>query len=268
MIRIRVLPWVLLVVVALVVGIGACSKVKEEKAQSDANLASGQTQQPEAAPPPATQTPTTEPAPAPERPRRETRREPRQETPPPAAEQQPTVHEYTVAAGQAVPVTISQELTTKTDVKGSQVTAKTTQPLIVDGATVIPAGSTVSGLITQSERAPRLGGSAKMTVEFTSVQLANGEVYPIRSEPLQFEGKSSTKGDIEKVVGGAVGGGVLGGVLGGKKGAVKGAAAGTVAGGVWAAATRGSDLYVTPGTEVQMTIAAPVRSPVTTGGRS
>jgi len=256
--RIGVLPWVLLPILAFAIGLGACGK-KADKTDSNAAPAADQVaantntnQTPETTQPPqTTPAPTPAPQPAKEPPKPERRHEP---APPPA----PVTQDVTIAAGQALDVTLDRELTTKTDQSGTQFTTVTKEPIIIDGLTVIPIGSTVRGLVMTANRAPRLGGDADMTLEFNSVVLPDGRTMPISAEPLVFKGKSSTKGDIEKVVGGAVGGGILGGVLGGKKGALKGAAGGTVAGGVWAAATRGADLVIEQGREMKVTLTQPV----------
>jgi hypothetical protein len=278
----RILPWALSTALILALGFAACSKTKESASKDpspqspkaswqDSTIAAVQPSPTTQAPPPEVNT--QKPA-EPERQeaRKERPRETggasdrdvnRRETP-----SQPVIREFTVAAGSAIPVILDQELTTKTDAKGAQFTTKIKEAVVVDGVPVLPAQTTIRGVVMRSDRAPRLGGKAEMVVEFTGVELPNGESYAIQSEPIMFEGSSSTKGDVGKVIGGAVGGGVLGGVLGGKKGALKGAAAGGVAGGVWAAATRGSDLYVTQGTEISVTLRQGVQIPVKTGGRS
>lgn len=256
--RKMILPWVLVLILGLSMGLGACGK-KADKA--DSNAPAGTDQATNEDNETSTRETTPPPAQAPAEPRRAPRHEP---SPPPA----PAIQQVTLASGTTLLVTLDRELTTKIDQAGAQFTAITKEPIVVDGITAVPTGSTVRGVVTTSKRAPRLGGDADMTLEFTSVVLPGGRTVPISADPITFKGKSSTKGDIEKVVGGAVGGGVLGGVLGGKKGAVKGAAAGTVAGGIWAAATRGQDLYVTQGTEMNVTLTAPVQMTVNRGERS
>ena len=77
-----------------------------------------------------------------------------------------------------------------------------------------------------------------------------------------MEGKSTTSGDVQKVLGGAVGGAIVGGILGGKEGAVKGGATGGAAGAVWAVATRGNDIVLDAGSAVQVTLSREVRVPV------
>jgi len=268
--KVRVLPWFIVPVLGVAIGFGGCGKGKQAE-KADTNAPPTQSQTAEVTPPPAaTPQPATTPPPAQTPPAGEVKKAPppKHEAKAPLRPPAPVIRDFTVATGAALTVALGQELTTKDMPNGTPFTAQTKEPVVVDGTTVIPAGSTIHGVVTQSEKAPRLGGSSHMTVSFASIELANGESYAIQAQPVQFEGKSSTKGDIEKVVGGAVGGGVLGGVLGGKKGAAKGAAAGTIAGGVWAAATRGTDLYVTPGTEIKVTLSQDLKIPVKTGGRS
>ncbi len=132
----------------------------------------------------------------------------------------------------------------------------------MEGLEPIPAGSVVSGEVTNAEQAGRVGGKAKLTLAFRKIELPDGKSYPISALPLNLEGEGTAKGDIEKVVGGAVGGGILGGVLGGKKGAGKGAAAGTIAGGIFAVATRGNDIVFDPGKEIKVTLDAALTVPM------
>lgn len=168
-----------------------------------------------------------------------------------------------VPAGTEIVVSLDQSLSTETATAGQPFSGRTTEPVEVDGATAIPAGSTVHGEVIVAKRAPNVGGRAKLTLSFGAVELPNGKRYPVSAETLYLEGESTTKGDVEKVVGGALGGAIIGGILGGKSGAVKGAAAGTAVGGVVAVATKGNDIVLDPGTKVGMTLEEDVGITVT-----
>jgi hypothetical protein len=163
-----------------------------------------------------------------------------------------------VQPGDAMTVTLRQALSTESTPIGAKFDAVTQGPVVVDGAVAIPAGSIVHGSVASAERASALGGKARMQLRFDSITTPGGEGLAIAAQPLTLEGKSTARGDVEKVVGGAVGGGMLGGILGGKDGAAKGAAAGTVAGGIWAVATRGNDIVLASGTRMIVTLTAPL----------
>ena len=111
-------------------------------------------------------------------------------------------------------------------------------PVYVRGVEVIPAGSLVTGHVTQVERAGRKGKEGSINVIFTSIKIPNGKQYPIdavlaASDEVDNEGgikgKSSRKRNARfigrgMVVGGLINGGsgvVSGGVMGAARGLIK-----------------------------------------------
>jgi hypothetical protein len=277
-----------LLVLALAMGLAvaggwSCSKRgdnAESRTSNQSEAAPAQQQAvnppPESAPPeqsPAVNPPAQNPPPAaaerqaqsPRRTRRETpRTEQRAQTPPPPAE--PVVRMVEVPAGTEIPATLNQELSTAKDGVGAPFTMTVRENVVQNGVVVIPAGATVAGEIVRSQRAPRLGGKAEMTLEFKELTEPGGKTTKIYADPVPLEGKSSTKGDVEKVIGGTVGGAVLGGILGGGKGAVKGGVAGGAAGGVWAVATRGPDIVLDSGREFAVKLARGLQVQTTAPG--
>jgi hypothetical protein len=180
--------------------------------------------------------------------------------PKPAA---PTTRVYTVPAGTELVTTLDQRLSTD-DVKAGQTfTGRTTNAIVVDGKTMIPAGSTVRGEVVVSSRAPNVGGKARMTLAFHDVVLPSGKTYALNAQSVALEGESTTGGDVEKIVGGAIGGAVIGGILGGKSGAAKGAAGGAAVGTVIAVATKGNDIVLEPGTKLGVLLRTDIGIPVT-----
>jgi hypothetical protein len=167
-----------------------------------------------------------------------------------------------VPTGTSIAARLEQSLSTKDGAEGGSFTATTLVDVTVDGTNVFPAGSTVRGSLSELKRAPNVGGSSRMTLRFTEITTPDGRSRPISANDLRFEGKSTTKGDVEKVLGGAVGGAILGGVLGGKKGAGKGAAIGGATGAVIAAATKGNDIVLDAGTKLDVTLTQSVSVPV------
>lgn len=271
------IPRAILLVLLLGVAMGACSKSGEQRTAGQA--AQEQPSQDQAAVQPLEQPNQVESAPAEEpqqapaeekrseppakRPASEKPREPRSDPEPekPKTPPEPVViqKEFTVSPGTDVAVALQGELSTETKKAGDTFTATTKAPVLVDGTEVIPAGSVVGGEVVYAERASRIGGKAKLTLRFDKITIPGDRTHPIEADPLQLEGESTTSGDIQKIVGGAVGGGIIGGVLGGKKGAGKGAAAGAAAGGIWAVATRGNDIVLDSGTEMNITINSTLR---------
>ncbi|MFN8547585.1 MAG: hypothetical protein U0527_06340 [Candidatus Eisenbacteria bacterium] len=160
-----------------------------------------------------------------------------------------------VPVGTALHVCLQNELSTEKETAGQPFDATIKGNVVVDGANVIPEGSTVKGQVTMAKRAPKVGGKAQMALEVKELITPDGKSYRLFAEPLTLEGESSTRSDVEKVVGGTVGGAIIGGILGGKSGALKGAAGGAAAGGVWAVVTRGNDIVLSPNQEMEFHLA-------------
>lgn len=175
----------------------------------------------------------------------------------PAAPPRPTSHEVSVASGTELPLELLTSLSSETAVVEDEVRARLKQAVTVNGATVIPNGSTLIGSITQVERAGRVQGKAHLSIRFTEVTFS-GERHRLNTQPLSFEGESSTKEDVTKVGAGAGIGAVIGGILGGGKGAAKGAAIGGAAGGGAVLATRGKEVELASGTALTAVLAAPL----------
>ncbi|MBK8230899.1 MAG: hypothetical protein IT349_16620 [Candidatus Eisenbacteria bacterium] len=161
----------------------------------------------------------------------------------------------TVPSGTALHICLQQELSTEREAAGQAFDATTKGDIVIEGAKVIPEGSTVKGQVTLARRAPRVGGKAQLALEVNQLITPDGKTHRLFAEPLQLEGESATSSDVQKVVGGTVGGAIIGGLLGGKKGAVKGGAGGAAVGGVWAVATRGNDIVLEPNQEMEFHLA-------------
>jgi hypothetical protein len=147
-------------------------------------------------------------------------------------------------------------LSTETAKVETPVTARLRQPLVVDGITVLPAGATLHGDVTEVERAGRVRGRSRMTIRFSEVTV-NGQRDPLRTNAITFEGEATKSEDATKVGGGAGIGAVVGGILGGGGGAAKGAAIGAAAGTGAVLATRGRDVELAEGKEITATLASP-----------
>jgi hypothetical protein len=113
--------------------------------------------------------------------------------------------------------------------------------------TALPAGATLSGMVTDVERAGRVKGKSLLSLRFTDV-IIDGERTSIATNPITVEGEGDMKGDATKIGVGAGVGAVVGGILGGGSGAAKGAAIGGGAGTGVVLATRGKDVALASGT--------------------
>jgi hypothetical protein len=119
---------------------------------------------------------------------------------------------------------------------------------------LIPAGSTVRGVVSSVDKAGNIDRTGRLTLAFDQI-VVNGREHPMRAMATEvFE----SRGILEegKTVGtaGAVGA-IVGGIIGGLKGALIGAAVGS--GGV-IAATEGKDVELAPGTIVRIRLDSPL----------
>lgn len=124
------------------------------------------------------------------------------------------------------------------------------RPIAVDGATVIPAGAEVFGVVTRAERAGKVKGRASLAFHFNRL-VASGETYPLNARFVRTA-SSTTDRDAEKIAIPATGGAIVGAIIGGNKGAAIGAAAGGGAGAAWVLSTSGEEIALAPDTVLSL----------------
>jgi hypothetical protein len=160
------------------------------------------------------------------------------------------------AVGTALSLELRTPLSSETAKVETPVTARLRQSVVADGITVLPAGATLYGDVTEVERAGRVRGRSHLAIRFTEVMI-DGQRDPLRTNGVIFEGEATKSEDATKVGGGAGLGAIVGGILGGAGGAAKGAAIGGAAGAGTVLATRGRDVQLSEGTEISATLASP-----------
>ncbi|MET0280708.1 MAG: glycine zipper 2TM domain-containing protein [Steroidobacteraceae bacterium] len=175
-------------------------------------------------------------------------------TPPPA----PVVRTITVPAGTVLELSIGTALTSKTAKVGDTFTAQLTNPVVINGETVIASGTNVAGeVIKVVSGSDKIGGVPALVLSFDSLQMPGGKNIPVSGEITQ-EGKSDTAGDTAKIVGGTAAGAILGHqVKGGDKGKVIGGLLGAAVGAL-AAQKTGTEARIKEGTPLQLVLFAPV----------
>jgi hypothetical protein len=166
-----------------------------------------------------------------------------------------------IAAGTALPLELITPISSETAQVETPVRAKLKQTISVDGFALLPAGTEFIGTVTEVERAGRVKGRAHMSIAFTEVSLS-GTREKLRTTPVTFEAQATKGKDATKIGVGAGVGAVIGGILGGGSGAAKGAAIGGGAGTGVVLATKGDDVTVDAGAEVNTTLAHPYEARV------
>ena len=169
----------------------------------------------------------------------------------------PQFREVTVPAGTELALEMTSAVSSESAQIETPVTARLRNAVVINGDTAIPAGTVVSGTVTDVERSGRVKGLAHLSFAFNEARM-NGGREDIRTNPVTFEAEATKGADATKVGIGAGAGAILGGILGGKKGAGKGAIAGGAVGGGVVAATRGKEVVVAEGTNVTATLAQPL----------
>jgi hypothetical protein len=168
----------------------------------------------------------------------------------------PEWRELRIPAGTSLPLELTTALSSETAQVEAPVSARLRQAVTIDGYTALPAGSVVTGTVTDVERAGRVKGRAHLAFKFNQVQV-RGEREDLETNPVSFEGEASKGEDATKIGAGAGIGAVIGGIVGGGKGAAKGGAIGAAAGTGAVLATRGKEVEVASGTDITATLAQP-----------
>ena len=175
-----------------------------------------------------------------------------------ATQRAPQNQQITLAAGTGLAATLQSTVSTDKSNVGDRISLRTTEPVAVGGQTVIPVGSTINGEVTHVDGPGRIKGGAELTLRFVELITPDGQSYPITCEPFRMVGKSDGKESAKEIGGGAVGGAIVGGILGGKEGALKGAAVGGVVGTGVAVATKGDQIVLPAGQQMNVQLTAPV----------
>jgi hypothetical protein len=129
---------------------------------------------------------------------------------------------------------------------GDLVVAELAEDVVVNGRTVLPAGSEVRGRVAVAVGSGRVKGRARLAVEFQEV-VVKGHAHPIAAAPIDVTAKSTKGRDAKIAGGGAAAGALIGAIAGGGKGALKGGLIGGAAGGAAVLATKGSEVVFPAG---------------------
>lgn len=163
----------------------------------------------------------------------------------------------TVTAGETIDIEFRQTLSSHTSQVGQPFKVRVTQPVQVGGKVAIPAGASIHGEVLEAEPAKKIGGRARLALDFRSLTLANGATYPIEAVFSQA-GKSQTGKDAAIIGGATLGGAILGKQVGGDTGTIIGAVAGGIGGAFAAKKTKGKPVEVPAGTMMILELTQPV----------
>ncbi|HVW78556.1 MAG TPA: hypothetical protein VHB45_13155 [Alloacidobacterium sp.] len=210
--------------------------------------------------------PATQPAPAPSQPASAPAATPAQSapaaapaaaptaTPAPAPAAAPAAPEppppVVVPAGTTLSVRLGSALSSKTSNAGEGFNGTLVNSVTVRGVTAIPAGSAVSGTVTDAKSAGRFKGAASLGIRLQALTV-RGRTYQISSSVYSQQTTGKGKRTAGFIGGGGAAGALIGGLAGGGKGAAIGALAGAGAGTAGAGLTGNNrDISLSPETVI------------------
>jgi hypothetical protein len=161
----------------------------------------------------------------------------------------------------AIHVTLDQALASNQSRPGDHFEATVSEPVIVDGKTVIPQGASAEGLVVDARPSGRLMGRAHLQLALESVAV-DGENYGVRTSSKWRSGGDHKKRNWAWIGGGAGGGALIGALAGGGKGALIGGPIGAGAGTTVALLTGKKDIHLRPETLLTFKLSEPVTIPV------
>jgi hypothetical protein len=145
-----------------------------------------------------------------------------------------------VPAGTALMVKLDTTLATFSNKAGDPFQGRLTQPVVLGGTTVIPAGTTVEGRVTKVAEPRRISGKPTIGILPEALILPTGERFFLDATLVDtnagrdtdvtnegvFKGSGHDRRDQMEAGGGTAGGMLIGGLVGGPIGVVVGGAIG------------------------------------------
>ena len=195
-----------------------------------------------------------------------------------AAPAPPDNSKIVVPAETTIPLVLRNTVNSRTARAGQAIYCETIFPITVGNRMVIPVGSSVKGTVTQVIRPGRVKGRAQVGLRFDELILPNGTTVSLRATLAGFgttgkedfnpnegkiKGQSSKGKDAEKVVRTTLPAAEIGTIVGAAKGSVGkglgiGSAVGAAGGLIWILATRGEDVVLPSGTNLELELSLPL----------
>jgi hypothetical protein len=157
----------------------------------------------------------------------------------------------------AIHVTLDQAVASNQNRPGDHFDATVSEPVVIDGKTVIAQGAHAEGLVVDARKSGRLMGRARLQLALQSVAV-NGQIYDIRTTSSSRIGGDHKKRNLAWIGGGAGGGVLIGALAAGGEGALIGGPVGAAAGTTVALVTGKKDIKLRPETRLTFKLAEPV----------
>ncbi len=182
-------------------------------------------------------------------------------------------------AGTGMKMKLEATISTMTTKPGSTFHGRVTEPVKVNGRTLIPVGAGVHGRVVKLSEPRRVAGTPEIVLRPDHITMPNGDEYYIAASVVDTDKASNTTVDDEgkihgpgrsghdnlEMIGGAGGGTVLGAMAGGAKGAlIGGMIGGTVTAAHWL--TKRHSATLPAGSEITLELSRPMSMTTVAGG--
>ena|ERR1700757_3161292 len=175
-----------------------------------------------------------------------------------------------VPEGTPLKVRLETTISTFSSKVGDPFTGKTTDPVVIAGKTVIPAGSTIEGRVTKISEPRRIKGRPTIGIFPEHIVFPDGQRFMLNAvlvdtnirgtdvtEEGQFKGSGHDRKDQIEVAGGTGAGMLMGGLIGGGPGLLIGGAVGAGATTThWL--TKRNSAVLPSGTELMLELSRPM----------
>jgi hypothetical protein len=172
----------------------------------------------------------------------------------PAARPAPVV----IPEGTRLPVVLETSLSSDGNNAGDTVVGKLSSDVTVEGRTLAAAGSELRGRVTAAVGSGRVKGRARLAFAFDTLEV-HGRRHEINATPIDITAEGTGKKDAAIIGGSAVAGGIIGAIADGKGGAGKGVLIGGAAGTGAVLATKGKEVRLPAGTQLELKLNEPAR---------
>jgi hypothetical protein len=192
----------------------------------------------------------------------------------------PAKKTYIVPAGTKVLLQLRSAVNTHSAKPGDGVYLASSFPVVVGNRVMIPSGVYVQGIVDRVERAGHVKGKAQLDMHFTSIIFPNGSVVEIpglvesvpgaKKQTVKDDGEGTIEQDSDKtrnmgkVAAVAIPTGATVGSIGGLEsghgvaGGLYGIGAGLATAGIVSLFTRGADVNIESGTQIEMILQRPL----------
>lgn len=163
-----------------------------------------------------------------------------------------------IPAGTTLTVRLGEAVGSKISSAGDTFSARLASAVVVDGNSVVPAGTKARGTVVSAVPLGKIKGAASLELRLTSL-VVNGTEQSISTAAISRTEKGKGKRTAVIGGGGAAFGAIVGGLAGGGKGAAIGALAGGGAGTAGAAYTGNKDIVFPAESALSFRLTAPLQ---------